>query len=80
MSSKRPGGPTKPKSFRRSWSTKNLHDRALKQDVTGMYDLSRIASLTAHGSAGATIHDKHTDGVGTRSGSGRPTHAHSKDS
>lgn len=56
------------KSFRRSWSTKNLHDRAHEQDVPGMYDLYRIASLTAHGSAGATIHDKRTDGLTTTIG------------
>ena len=58
------------RNFRRSWSTKNLHDRAKDQDVLGMYDLYRIASLTAHGSAGATIHDQRTDGPTTSIGIG----------
>lgn len=56
--------------FRRSWSSKNLHDRASDQGVVGMYDLYRIASLTAHGSAGATMHSQRTDGLTTSIGIG----------
>lgn len=52
-------------AFRRSWSAKNLHDRAAEQGVLGMYDLYRLGSLTTHGSAGAAAHTSQTAGLST---------------
>lgn len=38
-------------AFKRSWSAGNLHDRAMAQGQSHLYEFYRFASLTTHGSA-----------------------------